>query len=134
MNDAICDTTVLIDLLRSHRNTRREAAIGVIAAAPRLITTTITVAELAIGITASPTPETAQRALSNILSDFHILDFDLKAAREYGNLVAALRRQGDQIGVADAMIAAIAVSHRAAVITRNVRHFNRIPNLKLISY
>jgi tRNA(fMet)-specific endonuclease VapC len=83
---------------------------------------------------AAPESEVSRRKLLTILPDFDTLNFDVRAAREYGNLVASLRKQGATIGVADAMIAAIALANGAALITRNLRHFNRIPNLRLITH
>ncbi|MBI5047876.1 MAG: type II toxin-antitoxin system VapC family toxin [Deltaproteobacteria bacterium] len=37
------------------------------------------------------------------------------------------------IGVKDSFIAGICEAHNLPLLTRNIKHFNRIPNLKLIS-
>jgi predicted nucleic acid-binding protein len=47
-----------------------------------------------------------------------ILPFDLRAARRWGQLSAALGNDG-----ADLMIAATAIEHGLTIVTRNVRHF-----------
>lgn len=52
-----------------------------------------------------------------------IISFDRFAAREYGDVMARRRAAGRPIQTADAMIAAIAISHGFAVATRNVRDF-----------
>jgi predicted nucleic acid-binding protein len=52
-----------------------------------------------------------------------ILPFDEDAARAFAGIVAARDRAGRPISQFDAMIAAIARSHRAAVATRNTADF-----------
>jgi tRNA(fMet)-specific endonuclease VapC len=42
-----------------------------------------------------------------------------------------LRRNGNIIGDADLFIAATAIHHDLILVTRNVRHFQRVPGLKL---
>jgi predicted nucleic acid-binding protein len=53
-----------------------------------------------------------------------LLPFDAKAADRYGELVAAREAAGRRISVADAIIASIAWTHRAALATRNVHDFD----------
>lgn len=52
-----------------------------------------------------------------------ILTFDEKAAREFAKIAAGRAAAGRPISQCDAMIAAIARSHRAALATRNVADF-----------
>ncbi|MBI3979310.1 MAG: virulence-associated protein [Chloroflexi bacterium] len=58
-----------------------------------------------------------------------VLPFDVAAAGRCGQIRAHLERQGTLIGDADLRIAAIALVHDLAVVTGNVRHFQRIPGL-----
>ena len=58
-----------------------------------------------------------------------MLPFDSQAARRYGKVRAELEHVGTPLGDADLRIGAIALSHRLAVVTGNVRHFQRIPRL-----
>jgi predicted nucleic acid-binding protein len=54
-----------------------------------------------------------------------VLPFDRRAATAYGSVTTAVRRSGRTIGMADSLIAAIAISHTAeAVGTRNVSHLS----------
>lgn len=55
-----------------------------------------------------------------------ILDFDQNASSSYKELKQAKIRVGTQ----DLKIAAIAISNNATLVTRNLRDFSRIPNLK----
>jgi len=46
-----------------------------------------------------------------------------------GNLSAQLRRQGMEIGIVDTLLAATALTHGMAMVTRNLRHFEHVPGL-----
>jgi tRNA(fMet)-specific endonuclease VapC len=48
-------------------------------------------------------------------------------------LAARLTRTGQPIGQSDLMIAATAVAHNYGVVTHNVRHFERVPGLSVLS-
>ena len=52
-----------------------------------------------------------------------IVDFDLKAAVQFGRIMAAARAAGTPLPLVDGQIAAIASAHAAGVATRNVKHF-----------
>jgi tRNA(fMet)-specific endonuclease VapC len=60
-----------------------------------------------------------------------VLPFDESAARRYGVIRAGLEAAGAPIGDADLRIAAIALAHGKTVVTGNVRHFRRVPGLKV---
>jgi predicted nucleic acid-binding protein len=52
-----------------------------------------------------------------------VLAFDMPAAAAYAEVFAARRRAGRPVATVDLMIAAIARSHRADVVTRDVADF-----------
>jgi tRNA(fMet)-specific endonuclease VapC len=64
-----------------------------------------------------------------VLPNLPILPFDAHAARRYGEVRARLDQQGTPIGDADVRIAATALVLGLTVITGNVRHFQRVPDL-----
>ncbi|MGH3885125.1 MAG: VapC toxin family PIN domain ribonuclease, partial [Pseudonocardiaceae bacterium] len=55
--------------------------------------------------------------------------FDMAAARTFGVLKAALERRGTPLAEPDLRIASIALSRDLILVTRNVRHFQRVPEL-----
>lgn len=68
--------------------------------------------------------------LDQLLADERVvLPFDMAAARRYGELRADLEGRGTPIGDADLRIAAIALDRGLTVVTGNVRHFQRVPEL-----
>jgi predicted nucleic acid-binding protein len=69
-----------------------------------------------------------------ILRGFPIAPLDAAAANPAGEVDADLIKQGAQIDPEDAMIAGIALEFRQPLLTRNVRHFSRVPRLQVESY
>ncbi|MBI2886979.1 MAG: PIN domain-containing protein [Chloroflexi bacterium] len=68
--------------------------------------------------------------LDQLLADGRVvLPFDEAAARRYGELRADLERRGTPLGDADLRIASIALNRGLAVVTGNLRHFQRVPGL-----
>lgn len=72
-----------------------------------------------------------QRIEREILSRVTILSFDLREAILAGDTLAYLSRRGELIGVEDLLIGATALAYDYTVVTGNMRHFRRIPNLRV---
>lgn len=62
---------------------------------------------------------------------FASFPFDDSAAAVYGEVRARLERQGTPIGPNDLLIAAIALTRGATLVTHNTREFERIKELRL---
>jgi len=60
---------------------------------------------------------------------FQSLPFDDDAAGIAGSVRTTLERQGTPIGPNDLLIAAMAVAHGLALVTRNTSEFGRVPEL-----
>ncbi len=90
-----------------------------------------TYAELYFGAVKSSLIEHNLHVLEEYAARLLVLQWDRDAASEYGHLRAHLEAQGNPIGVFDTMIAAHALSIDATIVTNNVRHFKRVPDLKL---
>lgn len=60
-----------------------------------------------------------------------MLPFDRDAALVYGAIRADLERQGQGLPHADLQIAAVALSNGLLLVTGNVRHFARVPDLRI---
>ena len=63
------------------------------------------------------------------LSPITILDFDEKAAEEYGRIRAELEKKGTPIGPMDTLIAGHAKAEGLILVTNNTREFNRVADL-----
>lgn len=71
------------------------------------------------------------RITHEILARVTILDFGVPEALVAGDVLAHLARRGELIGVEDLLIGATALAREYTVVTGNVRHFERIPNLRV---
>jgi predicted nucleic acid-binding protein len=79
--------------------------------------------------------EARQRHLDNIeqrvLPAVTVLPFDTAVAKEFGRIRALLEEAGTRLADADLQIAATALYHGLELVTGNVRHFERIPELRI---
>ncbi len=93
---------------------------------------TITVSEIVYGAYKSTRCEYHLKNLSEILlPQVNIVDFDVKAAFAAGQIRASLEKAGRPLPFADIQIAAIALSNDLTLVTGNLKHFERVPNLKV---
>ena len=93
-------------------------------------TTTITIAEVYYGLMkASNRTKLFTLFESVVLPRTSILPFDFSAAKKYGEIRSFLERQGTPLSHADLQIASIALSMNMTLITGNMKHFQRIPQL-----
>jgi tRNA(fMet)-specific endonuclease VapC len=122
------DTSVLVALIR-----KDQAAIdGLAAEAERggtVSTTVVNLCELYSGAYGSKNPQKELTKVQGLVSDLGLLELDAGAAKRYGELVndATLRRA--PIGDFDLIIASIALEQGEKLVTRNVKHFSRVPGL-----
>ncbi len=95
-------------------------------------TSAISIGELFRGAFRSPPPE---RHLGNIefriLPAITVLPYDVAVARVYGKIHAQLAESGKGLADADLQIAATAIHHGLELVTGNLRHFERVPGLKI---
>jgi predicted nucleic acid-binding protein len=125
----ILDTSTLLLLPRL---TETEALPG------EPLITAITLAELSVGpLVATTDAERAARQahLQQAEADFEPIPFDATAARQFGQVAAALRRQGRKPAARsyDAMIAAIALAHDLPVHTGNPEDFRGIDGVQVVA-
>ena len=90
----------------------------------------VTYAELVHGVEKNKAVERNRLALTILLSNIEILDFDMKAAEEYGRIRADLEKKGTPIGPLDMMIAGHAKSLDYTIVTNNVGEFKRVEGLQ----
>lgn len=119
---AVLDSDVLIDYLRGHGPGRD--LVRALARDGGYRVTAITAFELALGRSYRENPRPVHAVLSSPL-----LTLGRRAALRGGSLLAELRRRGVAIDVRDALQAGICIEAGATLVTRNVAHFQRVPEL-----
>ena len=95
-------------------------------------TTSITISELYYG--AYKSQHTAQLLKifeEKVIPTLQVLDFNGKAAMIYGKIRAGLEKRGFSLSEPDLRIGAITIANEMILITGNVRHFQKIPRLKI---
>ncbi len=97
---------------------------------PNLCVTPISCMEMFEGAFKSKNDEKKKKT-REILSMFTILEFDMESSEESGRLLNYLQGEGTKIGDMDTIIGAIALRHGETILTRNGRHFEKIPGLKV---
>lgn len=94
-----------------------------------LALSSITLAELLHGAEKSAFPSRNLAAVEDFCSRLEVLSYGPKAALHYGQIRAALERDGRTIGVNDLHIAAHARSEGLTLVSNNLREFERVPGL-----
>jgi tRNA(fMet)-specific endonuclease VapC len=103
----------------------REMRLGEVA------TTTITAAELRFGALNSGRPQANLERVEAFLGPLTRFPFTDAAATEFARGKLELRVAGTPIGTMDLLIAAIARSIDATLVTNNRREFARVPGLRV---
>ena len=94
----------------------------------------IYLSSVALGEFATGMENPANPQLRRISSLFHLLVVDRPIALRYGQINRHLRHRGTPIGANDLWIAATAIEHGLPLVTRNLDHFHRVPDLQLLGY
>ncbi len=126
----LLDTDILSNLLKRTPST---VLIAKLASVPpeHQFTSSITLGELIYGAyrLRGRAGLLLERLDETLPPNLPALPFDGAAARRYGEVRAELEHRGTPLGDADLRIGAIALARGFTVVTGNVRHFQRIPDL-----
>ena len=124
----LLDTNVLVDYLRGKLRIQEflfqsSSAISI-----------ITLAELYYGAYKSEDVKAAIKEVLETISDFSlgVVTLGEKDVKTYGELKASLEKGGERIEDLDLLIAGTALALDLTLVTRNIKHFQRIKGLKLL--
>jgi tRNA(fMet)-specific endonuclease VapC len=128
MNNALLDTDIYSDILRAVNATVIANARTYRRSYGRLTLSVITVMEMVKGFQQVQRPQKINDLLTHVGSE-DVLELDQPAAELAGRIWGDLERTGQPIGLADPMIAAIALTHGMELVTGNSSHYQRIQQL-----
>jgi len=130
------DTSFLVDLLRTSPRGRVAAGSAVLARLEdeELAISVYVACELQAGAALSTEPERERRRVAELCQGLEVVLPDDSFAERYGSLFSQLEKRGERIATMDLLIATAALGAGAPLVTRNPRHFQRVPGLRLISY
>ena len=121
----VADSDVLIDFLRGRGEGARRVAVELETRS--FATTAITAFELRSGAWTAR----QKRAVDVLLEAMTVVPFGPEEARIAAEIRQQVESEGQPIGMADYMIAAVCIASDAILLTRNRKHFERIKGLKL---
>ena len=91
----------------------------------------VTFGEIYEGIYHGSDPVAAETTFLQFLANVDVLDLTIEIWKRYARIRGDLRRSGQLIAEFDNLIASTALQHDLILVTRNLRHYQRIPDLKL---
>ncbi len=130
------DTSFLIDLLREARRgqggpgSRRLDELADV----ELRVSVHVLCELFAGVEPSGRRAEERAAVEVLTAGFEVVFPGAGFAPTYGRLLARLQGEGRPISTMDLLIATAAVVDGAPIVTGNPRHFERVPELEVITY
>ncbi len=123
----LLDTDTCIELLRGNAKVLEHRA----KTRDDVATSWITAAELYYGAAKSRAHSHNHALVTRFLATLDILELDSAAAQLFGAHKAALETAGRRLTDADLLIAAVAQSRGAMLVTGNRRHYARIDGLAI---
>lgn len=129
--ELILETTFVVDL-------ECELARGVEGPAQRFLLENgtarvyvafITVGEIAVGFAPND-----RHKLRRLIAPYKVIGYSEEVSWHYAQVYRYLRDQGLLIGTNDTWIAAVALASELGLVTRNERHFRRVPHLEVVPY
>jgi len=121
----IADTDVIIDYLEGHGSGAE--AVSQALRRDQLQTTAVNYFELVSGARR----RREQGAILALLESIPVLPLDVDSAWRAAQVRRQLERSGIGIGMGDSLIAGIVLASGGSLLTRNKRHFERVPELSL---
>jgi len=127
----ILETSFLVDFERENNRGAPGPALAFLEAheESRLYVTFTIAGELAAGLSLAD-----RSKWEALLGPFHILPFNADVSWEYGRAYRHLQVNRQLIASNDLWIAATALAYRMPVVTRNIEHYRRVPDLQIAQY
>ncbi|MEB3164940.1 MAG: PIN domain-containing protein [Prochlorothrix sp.] len=124
----LLDTDICIYWLKGQQSVQAQVQqVGI----QNLAISTITAAELYYGAYYSQSIARNLQRATTFIQNLAVLNLTLPAVQQFGELKASLRKTGTPIADMDFFIASIALTKNRVLVTNNLRHYQRIPGLKL---
>jgi tRNA(fMet)-specific endonuclease VapC len=131
------DTSFVVDLLREQRRDKFGPAsefLESLDADEEMAVSVHVVCELMAGASVAGTGSGESERLARVCDALLIRYPDAAFAPRYGRLLAGIRRAGTSVDTMDLLIATAAVVDEAPLVTRNARHFTKVPGLEVLTY
>jgi predicted nucleic acid-binding protein len=130
------DTSFLVDLLREKRRAGDGPATRTLGdlADVELRVSVHVMCELHAGVELSSRGPEERKAVETLAAGVEVVYPHAGFAPLYGRLLARLQAEGRRISTMDLLIGTAALLDSAPLVTRNPKHFERIPDLEVVIY
>jgi tRNA(fMet)-specific endonuclease VapC len=128
VNKALLDTDIYSEVLKAINPTVTQNATTYRQQHGVLTLSSVTLMEIVRGFQRNLSARRLQHFLAAVASE-EVLPFDQSTAELAGRIAGDLERVGRPIGMADTIIAAIALVHGLELATGNTAHFQRVQQL-----
>ncbi len=128
MNKSLIDTDIFSEITKAINPVVAANAAAYRKAFSRYTISAVTLMESIRGLQQKLALKQLQNLLAAVASE-EVLPFDRATAELAGRIGGELQRTGHPIGLADTMIAAIALEHGLELVTGNTAHFQRVQSL-----
>ena len=131
MNSYLLDTSIIVNLFRGKKEEQQlmENLEG------EQTSSFICLAELYEGVARSRNRQAEENNLVKFFSRLHnIFGIDNEVAKKFGEIRSTLKKSGNIIEDMDLLIAATCITYNQTLITRNQKHFSRIPDLRIYQF
>jgi predicted nucleic acid-binding protein len=129
----ILDTCFIIDLMAKDSDAISKLS-EMETESTRQRISTMTLFELYVGVGQVDRNEEKIDEIRGIISDISTCPANEKVMKTAGRVCGELKKSGYDVGEADTIIAATGITKGEPVLTRNTRHFNRIPDTDVCEY
>lgn len=129
----LLDTSFIIDLLRGQEKAVKKIKVLEAESTATNISSP-SIFELFVGISLTKKPASEKKRIMDVLESWGTLTLDCECAARGGVIHGQLIKEGQPIDPEDSMIAAIAIVHGETLLTKNTKHFSRVPDLKIEEY
>ena len=120
------DTSILIDYYRKTDKTNA-VWVGLVEKNYSFVISSITKYEIYSGAT-----ESQIEFWNNVLRAIAVIPFDANCVDKAVEINTSLKKKRKQIDIADLFIAATAITNNLSIATLNLKHFERIDELKIL--
>jgi tRNA(fMet)-specific endonuclease VapC len=128
LNKALIDTDIFSEMTKAVDRTVAAHAKSYRRALGRYTISAVTFMEIVRGYQRKQATRQLRSFLTAVASE-EVVPFDLPVAELAGVIGGELERTGQPIGLADTMIAAVALTHGLELVTGHTVHFQRIQRL-----
>ena len=95
-------------------------------------TTVVNAFELFHGAYKSKDASANLSATRGLLESLRVIGMDVRAAERAGEVLAQAQKSGENIEIRDLLVGCVAREEGLSILTYNVKHFRKIPGLKVV--